>query len=103
MGNSGSTNYKEKKEDIIKHITQKPDNINEKDTNYAAPISETAFDRIYNAVVRIELENSKRNGTGFFIKIKIKEKSKNFIFTNFNVIPQQIVKAINIYILLEEK
>ena len=93
MGNHESINYKEKKEDIIKHITPKPGNINEIDTNYAAPISETAFDRIYNSVVRIELENSKGKGTGFFIKIKIKEKSKNFIFTNFNVIPQQLVDS----------
>ena len=88
-----STNDKDKDEDKIKDITKTPDYINEIDANYAAPISETAFDRIYNAVVRIELENSKGKGTGFFIKIKIKEKSINFLFTNFNIIPQQLVDS----------
>ena len=68
MGNHESINYKEKKEDIIKHITPKPGNINEIDTNYAAPISETAFDRIYNSVVRIELENSKGKELDFSLK-----------------------------------
>ena len=72
--------------------------INERDTNHATHISESASDKIYNSIVRIEKENE--IGTGFFLKIKIKEKIKYFLFTCFHVIKEEDIalkKTINIF------
>jgi len=58
--------------------------INENDTKHATSIPESVSDKLYNSIVRIEKANEK--GTGFFIKILIKNKLKHFLFTCFHVI-----------------
>ena len=61
----------------------------EVDTGHAAQISESASEKLYNSIVRIEIEDKK--GTGFFMKAKIKGKECNFLLTNFHVITQNDV------------
>ena len=72
--------------------------VNENDTNHATHISESASDKLYNSIVRIEKENV--IGTGFFMKIRIKEQIKHFFFTCFHVIKKNDItskKTINIF------
>jgi len=61
----------------------------EVDTGHAAQISESATDKLYNSITRIEIGNEK--GTGFFMKANIKGKEYKFLCTNFHVITQNDV------------
>ena len=65
--------------------------INENDTNHAIYIPESISDKLYNSIVRIQKENE--IGTGFFIKIFIKEKLKYFLFTCFHVISKNDIDS----------
>ena len=60
--------------------------INENDTKHATHISESVSDKLYNSIVRIEKEDD--IGTGFFLKVNIKEKIKYFLFTCCHVLNQ---------------
>ena len=76
--------------------------INENDTNHATHISESASDKLYNSIVRIEIDKNDKVDiwTGFFIKLKIKEKMKYFLFTCFHVIEENDIiskKTIDIF------
>ena len=62
-------------------------------THHAAQIPESAFHKLFNAIVRIEIKDGQ--GTGFFLKFK-----KNYLFTNYHVIDNFDVyykKTISIY------
>ena len=63
--------------------------INEVNTLHAKIIPESVSDRIYNSIVRIEIENS--TGTGFFVKLNIKNKIMNCLLTCHHVINQNYV------------
>ena len=63
--------------------------IKEVDTLHAKIIPESVSDRIYNSIVRIEIENS--TGTGFFVKLNIKNKIINCLLTCHHVINQNFV------------
>lgn len=52
--------------------------INANDTKHAIYIPESASDKLYNSIVRIETGNS--TGTGFFIKILLNKKKQIFSF-----------------------
>ena len=67
--------------------------IKESDTKHATHISESASDKLYNSIVRIEKGNEL--GTGFFMKVNIKNKIKYFLFTCYHVISQDRFKYIN--------
>ena len=54
-------------------------------------IPETAQDRIYNSIVRIETNDS--FGTGFFIKLNIKNTNVNCLLTCFHVINKKLVDS----------
>ena len=74
----------------------------EVDTLHASGIPESASDKLYNSIVRIELnENNKcQYGTGFFMKVNIKGNKYNFLCTNFHVIKKEFVeskKELNIF------
>ena len=63
--------------------------IKEVDTLHAKIIPESVSDRIYNSIVRIEIEKS--TGTGFFAKLNIKNKIINCLLTCYHVINQNYV------------
>ena len=65
--------------------------IYERKTNHAAGIPESASKKLYNSIVRIEVENSIA-GTGFFIKLKIKEKERFYLVTCQHVIKEEYVR-----------
>ena len=67
--------------------------INEVDTIHAPHISESASDKLYNSIVRIEINNSR--GTGFFMKINIKKNIKYFLLTNEHVIEEKYINSKN--------
>ena len=72
--------------------------VNEIDTKHAPIIPESVCDILFNAIVRIELENDEKRGTGFFIKIN--GKTTNCLFTNHRVVSQYMVnlkESINIF------
>ena len=71
----------------------------EVDTQHAQSIPKSVFDKLYNAIIRIEIKNNK--ATGFFMKTRIKGIQKYFILSNYHVISQSDVdqkKDITIYI-----
>ena len=71
---------------------------NENDTKHAVYISETASDKLYNSIVRIEKGNV--IGTGFFMKVLITNQLKHFLFTCQHVIRKEDINskiAINLF------
>jgi V8-like Glu-specific endopeptidase len=60
-------------------------------SKYSASIPETASDKIFNSIVRIEFNNS--IGTGFLIQIKTKLKIINFLLTCNHVIEEEDVDS----------
>ena len=72
---------------------------NECDTDHAKGIPEKIIDKLYNSIVKIKLNNG-LNATGFFMKIKIKEKEMKCLFTCQHVISQDNIKnkiTFNVY------
>ena len=65
--------------------------VNESDTKHAVHISETASDKLYNAIVRIDKES--KVGTGFFMKAFIKNKLKHFLFTCHHVVSKKDIES----------
>ena len=72
--------------------------IDEKSTNHAAPISESSSDKLYNSIVRINFTLNGNNiiyGTGFFLKIRLKEKIIKFLITCNHIINESnVIEAI---------
>ena len=80
-------------------INNKNEIQEEVDTSHAAGIPESASDKLYDSIVRIELDNNR--GTGFFMKANIKGKQYKFLLTNFHVIKEEYVsskKEFNIFL-----
>ena len=69
--------------------------VNEVDTVHGAQIPESASDKLYNSIVRIEIkvEEGTAKGTGFFMKSQIKGKEYKFLCTNYHVVSQQFVDS----------
>ena len=61
----------------------------EVDTGHASQISESASEKLFNSIIKIEIDN--KIGTGFFMKTNIYEKEYKFICTNFHIINQNDV------------
>ena len=68
---------------------------NEVDTGNGPQIPESASDKLYNSIVRIEIpvEEGIAKGTGFFMKSKIRGKQYKFLCTNYHVVSQQFVDS----------
>ena len=71
-------------------------------TLHASGIPESASDKLYNSIVRIEINENNKNkyGTGFLMKVNIKGNIYNFLCTNFHVIKKELVeskKELNIF------
>ena len=66
--------------------------VDEADTKHAALIPESASDVLYNSIVKIKMNNGLQ-GTGFFMKIKIKEKKLNILFTCNHVINEKNIDS----------
>ena len=79
MGNNKSKNKNISKEEGL-------------EDSYTVP--EPISDILYNSIARIEFKINGKNkmGTGFFIKINIKDKIYKFFVTCYHVIPLEIVK-----------
>ena len=74
------------------------DKKDESDTDHAAIIPESVSDKIYNSIVRIHIGNIV--GTGFFIKLKIKNENINCLITCYHIINENNVSncdAFDIY------
>jgi V8-like Glu-specific endopeptidase len=61
--------------------------INQNDTQHAPFIPESKTDKLFNSIVKIKMRNGEQ-GTGFFMKIKIKLNQVNFLLTCNHVIKQ---------------
>ena len=66
--------------------------VNEADTKHASLIPESASDALYNSIVKIVMGNNLQ-GTGFFMKINIKGKQVNCLFTCNHVINEKNIEA----------
>jgi len=69
--------------------------VNESNTKHAAGIPESASKKLYNSIVRIEVDFNEKEiitGTGFFIKLKIKDKERFYLVTCHHVIEKEYVK-----------
>ena len=88
---------------IIREETKEENRINESRTNHAAPITERESKKLYNSIVGINIALSEKesiSGTGFFIKLNIKNKIRYFLMTCHHVIQERFVnakKVINFY------
>ena len=71
----------------------------EVDLGYGKGVPEDIIDKLYNSIVNIKFKND-LNATGFFMKIKIKEKEMKCLFTCQHVISEDDINnkiTINIY------
>ena len=62
-------------------------------TNNAPPISEKASKKLYNSIFRISIKHNEGNiiGTGFLIKLNLKNETKLFLMTCYHIIQEQYV------------
>ena len=72
--------------------TNKNNRVKESDTKHASLIPESACDVLYNSIVKIVM-NDGLQGTGFFMKIKIKGKEINGLFTCNHVINEKNIDS----------
>ena len=89
MGAGSSDNKKQKKEDEPKLIPKKEEIKEEGITNNAPPIAERTSKKLYNSIFRISIRNI--IGTGFFIKLNLKNETKLFLMTCCHIIEEQYV------------
>ena len=88
MGVCDSANNKLEKSNQ-NYTSKENKGVNEVDTKHAATIPESVTDKLFNSIVRIEIENDR--GNGFFIEIK--EINAFFMFTNYHLINQTLVDS----------
>jgi len=69
-------------------------------TNHAAKIPESSSDKLYNSIIRIKPCEEDISGTGFFLKLNIKDKKQIFLVSCNHLITKDLVdkkKEIDIY------
>lgn len=66
-------------------------NVKEVGTGHATFIEESKVDKIFNSIAKIETNDG--TGTGFFIKLKIKNNQLPFLLTCYHVISENDVKS----------
>ena len=69
--------------------------VNESKTKHAAGIPESASKKLYNSIVRIEVDLNEKEintGKGFFLELKIKDKERFFLVTCQHVIKEEYVR-----------
>ena len=66
-------------------------NEDEVDTKHATAIPRSVSDKMYNSIVRINMNNSQ--GTGFFMKATIRGIRYKYLLTNYHVIKQEDVDS----------
>ena len=76
----------------VSNSKSKNSRVNEADTKHASLIPESASDTLYNSIVKIVMSNNLQ-GTGFFMKINIKDKQVNCLFTCNHVINEKNIEA----------
>lgn len=86
----------------VSNSKSKNSRVNEADTKHASLIPESASDALYNSIVKIVMSNNLQ-GTGFFMKINIKDKQVNCLFTCNHVINEKILKQKKHLIFFMEK
>ena len=72
--------------------SKKGERVDERIIN-VPPIPERASDKLYNSIVRINVEFEGKNfiGTGFFIKLNIKNKIRRFLMTCHHIIQEKFI------------
>ena len=90
MGSSSSKREAKKKEEEIK---KKEERIDEGATNHARPITEESSEKLYKSIVRIQFVANEKMyfGTGFFIKLYLKNKLIYFLMTCHHVIKEKFI------------
>ena len=63
----------------------------EVETGNSIHIPESAQDKIYNSIVRIEIGNNNSYGSGFFLKLNIKNQRYNCLITCSHVISKRLI------------
>ena len=93
MGVCSSENLKSKKGNRLKENPKKGEIIEEGNTNNAPPISERVSKKLYKSIFRISFTYNGKNiiGTGFFIKLNLKNEMKLFLMTCFHIIQKKLV------------
>ena len=93
MGGSSSKKEADKEEETKKRDKKNEKRVDEGIIN-APPIPERASDKLYNSIVRINFEADEKKiiGTGFFIKLNLKNKTRHFLMTCHHVIQEKFVK-----------
>ena len=69
--------------------------VDESKTNHAVSVPESASKKLYNSIVIIEInleENGLISGTGFFIKLNIKNVERYYLMTCEHVIREDFIK-----------
>ena len=84
--------YKIENKTINLNTTNENEKINECDTKHAPLITESSSEILYNSIVRINISN-KLEGTGFFIKFKIKGKQIKCLLTCNHVINDEYINS----------
>ena len=99
MGFSVSTEIKSNNKINRIESQKKRKILDEIDTNHSAPISERDSEILYNSIVRIDIsfKQKKYIGTGFFLKLKLKNKFRYFLITCYHIISESyIIEKLNI-------
>jgi len=93
MGCSESK-YLVKNKELIKTKVQEKNGRIDQVANNAIPIPEIYSEKLYNSIVRINFTTQEKNyiGTGFFLKLNIKNKYRNFLVTCNHIIEEKDVK-----------
>ena len=84
--------YKIENKTINSNTTNENEKINECDTKHVSLITESSSVVLYNSIVRINISNN-LEGTGFFIKFKIKGKQINCLLTCNHIINDEYINA----------
>ena len=105
MGSDSSKEKKPKIENEPEENTKKGEIKEEwitKITNYVPPIPERASKKLYNSIFRIIVKHKegKIMGTGFFIRLNLKNETKLFLVTCYHIIQKNFIdekKTITLY------
>ena len=68
---------------------------NESDTKHAPFIPESSSDKLYNSIVRIEINDINIKGTGFFLKMNINDNNIHFLITCNHIITNNLINSKN--------
>ena len=81
-------------------VDENTDSPRKKEKTNKKTISENSSKKLYNSIVRINTEKESISATGFFLKLKIKNKTKNYLVTFNQAFDEKFIqdkKSIKLY------